>query len=148
MILGAGAPGAREWSTMEETLPKTANAETARAKSGEVIRGSVRAEFRRCGKRGCRCANAGDPGHGPYYYRYFRVRGRLTKRYVPREQAAAVAAACRTRREARREGRRLIADCLAAVREVNRMLRGSGGGGSAGASDRDRAELLERLYGK
>jgi hypothetical protein len=131
---------------MEKALPKTATTEAETVKPlprAEVIRGSVRAEYRRCGKPNCRCASAGDPGHGPYYYRYFRARGRLTKRYVPRGEAAAVATACRERRERRRESRRLLSECLAALREIDRLLPGA----PRAATDRDLAGLRERLYG-
>lgn len=43
--------------------------------------GSVHMEFKRCGKPKCRC-NQGLH-HGPYFYHYWRERGRLKKRYVP-----------------------------------------------------------------
>lgn len=35
---------------------------------GEVLRGSLIERYRRCGKPGCRCARAGEKGHGPAHY--------------------------------------------------------------------------------
>jgi hypothetical protein len=61
------------------------------------LAGSLQAEWRRCGKPTCRCAR-GEP-HGPYFYRYWRDGVRRCKRYVPRAQVPAVAAAIRLRRE-------------------------------------------------
>ena len=34
---------------------------------GDFRRGALCAVFRRCGKRGCHCAQPGDRGHGPQY---------------------------------------------------------------------------------
>jgi hypothetical protein len=34
---------------------------------GDFRRGTLSAVFRKCGKPNCRCAQAGDPGHGPQY---------------------------------------------------------------------------------
>ena len=52
--------------------------------------GSLRLEWRRCGKPSCRCARG--ERHGPYAYRYWSEGGRRRKRYVPRAQVAAVLA--------------------------------------------------------
>jgi len=52
------------------------------------MRETIRMEYVRCGKSGCR----GCP-HGPYYYAYWRENGKLRKRYLgkndPREARAA-----------------------------------------------------------
>ena len=34
---------------------------------GDFRRGTLSAVFRKCGKPNCRCAQPGDPGHGPQY---------------------------------------------------------------------------------
>lgn len=44
------------------------------------LRGSIHIEFKRCGRARCRCNNG--QRHGPYLYRYFRLGGKLHKRYV------------------------------------------------------------------
>lgn len=43
---------------------------------------TYRAEYRRCGKSGCKCA-AGAL-HGPYFYAYRKAGSRTTRRYVGR----------------------------------------------------------------
>ena len=42
---------------------------------------TYREELVKCGDKSCRCAKGG-PLHGPYWYRYWRVDGKLKKRYV------------------------------------------------------------------
>ena len=53
-------------------LKELTDLETRRAQLREELRnlgdfraGSIGAIVRRCGKSGCRCAQPGDPGHGP-----------------------------------------------------------------------------------
>ena len=46
--------------------------------AADMRRGSITEVFRRCGKDNCRCADASDPGHGPYYA-YTRKVGGKTK---------------------------------------------------------------------
>lgn len=36
----------------------------------------------KCGKPSCRCAKAGALGHGPYWYRYWKEKGRTRCKYV------------------------------------------------------------------
>ena len=66
----------------------------------EVIRGTLRRRYVRCGKPGCHCARG--QGHLAYY-RFWREGGRLRKCYVRRADLAAVRAACEARRRERRE---------------------------------------------
>lgn len=44
---------------------------------------SLHQEWRRCGKPTCRCARAGDPGHGPRHTLVRRQGGRVVTRQVP-----------------------------------------------------------------
>jgi len=45
-------------------------------------------QYRRCGKADCaRCA-AGGPGHGPYWYAYWREDGRMRSRYLGKDAPA------------------------------------------------------------
>lgn len=57
----------------------------------EPLPGSLRAEFRRCGKPTCRCARG--QLHGPYYCRRWWENGRQHKAYVRRSQLEDVRAA-------------------------------------------------------
>ncbi|MBD3886823.1 hypothetical protein IFO70_34870 [Phormidium tenue FACHB-886] len=39
----------------------------------------------RCGKVGCKCAGENGELHGPYWYAYWRVDGKLKSRYVGKQ---------------------------------------------------------------
>jgi hypothetical protein len=71
-----------------ETLPKT-------------LLGVVCAQWRKCGKAGCRCAR-GDL-HGPYFARFWRQGGRLRKAYVRKADVEDVRGRCLARRQERAE---------------------------------------------
>jgi hypothetical protein len=49
------------------------------AATGDVRRGSVSANYRRCGKPNCACAQPGHPGHGPRWLWTRSETGRKTK---------------------------------------------------------------------
>jgi len=77
--------------------------------AGEVLRGSIQRQFRRCGKEGCRCAR-GDL-HGPYVYLAVRTESRRGMVYIP---AAAVEAV-----ERRIEATGQIEAALAEISAIN-----------------------------
>src|SRR4051794_27094237 len=70
-----------------------------------ILRGTVHAEMKRCGRANCACATEGGQLHGPYFYRYFREGGnhKLRRVYVKPEDVAAVQAACQAGRARRKE---------------------------------------------
>ncbi len=106
------------------------------------LRGSLQAEYKRCGKPACRCAT-GKP-HGPYHYHRWRedayeivdgelmaVGRRHCRRYVSRHDAPRVLALCqlhRNRRYALRQAltvlsaRRMTREFLKAMRVVEEAL--------------------------
>jgi len=43
-------------------------------------------QFKKCGKAGCKC-NAGTL-HGPYYYYFYRINGKLKKSYISKANGA------------------------------------------------------------
>jgi len=43
---------------------------------------SYRPQYRRCGKAGCVACAPGSPGHGPYWYAFWREDGRARSRYL------------------------------------------------------------------
>ena len=49
------------------------------AATGDFRRGSISANYRRCGKPNCACAQPDHPGHGPRYLWTRTVAGRGTK---------------------------------------------------------------------
>ncbi len=49
------------------------------------VRVTYRRQYRRCGKAGCTCCGLGRPGHGPYWYAFWREGGRPRSRYVGKE---------------------------------------------------------------
>jgi hypothetical protein len=46
----------------------------------KILEGSVQRQLKKCGKPNCRCAR-GDL-HGPYYYHFVRIEGKLVRRYL------------------------------------------------------------------
>lgn len=58
-------------------------------------------QYVRCGKPGCHCAHGNK--HGPYHYLFYRLDGRLRKRYVAKADVVKIGALCNSRREGRRE---------------------------------------------
>ena len=52
----------------------------------QVLRGSLVTRYRRCGRKGCHCAQKSDPGHGPAYYLMITIGvGNTVQIYVPKE---------------------------------------------------------------
>ncbi len=48
-------------------------------------------QFRRCNKSDCSCCSLGAPGHGPYWYAYWREGRRLRSHYLGKQLPPAVA---------------------------------------------------------
>lgn len=46
------------------------------AQTGDMRRGSISENYRRCGKPGCCCTASDHPGHGPYYAFTRKVAGK------------------------------------------------------------------------
>jgi hypothetical protein len=67
----------------------------------KTLPGVVCQQWVRCGRPGCRCARGHL--HGPYYYYFSRVNGRLRKRYLRPADLELVRAAGQARQEQRRE---------------------------------------------
>lgn len=83
----------------------------------EEMDGTLHRQWVRCGRQGCWCRTG--PGHGPYWYHFQRVDGKLRKRYVPTDQVAAVRAgikARQTREQRIRESVRLAQEAFHAIR--------------------------------
>jgi hypothetical protein len=48
--------------------------------------GSISATVRKCGKPGCRCARAGDPGHGPNFRLTYKAKGKTFTEVLPDQE--------------------------------------------------------------
>lgn len=53
------------------------------AQIGNFRPGSIGPLVRRCGKRGCRCARPGDPGHGPNFRLTYKLNGKTRSESLP-----------------------------------------------------------------
>ena len=82
--------------------------------------GSLREEWRRCGKSTCRWARG--TLHGPYWYLRWREGARQRRRYVPREQVTAIQDAIEQRRRLRPPARSLQQE-LAGLRRLAHEVR-------------------------
>jgi hypothetical protein len=67
----------------------------------KTLPGVVCQQWVRCGRPNCRCARG--QLHGPYFYHFFRHRGRLRKRYILPADLDGVRTACEARQLRRRE---------------------------------------------
>jgi hypothetical protein len=52
------------------------------AKTGDFRRGNVAENFRRCGKKGCACADPDRPGHGPRHLLTRSVEGKTKSTHL------------------------------------------------------------------
>lgn len=89
----------------------------------KMLPGSVQPQYTRCGRATCKCARG--ELHGPYYYHFARVGGRLTKRYLKAHEVEPIRVACLAWREEKRmsrsqsnETRRLIREFKVRLRDV------------------------------
>ena len=74
-----------------------------------TLPGTVVAQYRRCGNRGCHCYRG--ELHGPYWYRFWRDENkRVRSEYVRLADLEAVRAACAARQEEERKTRQTLAD--------------------------------------
>jgi hypothetical protein len=83
----------------------------------KMLPGVVCEQWKRCGRKNCRCV-AGAL-HGPYFYRFWRQGGRLRKAYVPRNAVDDVRKCCAARQEAARSH----AAASAELRRMTEILR-------------------------
>lgn len=80
-------------------------------------------QYRKCGKAGCKC-NAGSL-HGPYYYYFYRVDGKLKKSYIRKADAAKLWEGYSKQRQIRKQGaadRKRYVELNRNLRQVDRFL--------------------------
>jgi hypothetical protein len=83
--------------------------------------GTVHKQLVKCGKPSCKCARG--ELHGPYYYYFVRVGGRLKKRYLKHDDVKAIQVACRSRREDEKATRQQTRQAQLSVRQIIARLR-------------------------
>lgn len=108
--LGKGQTGTSRRINPEKLLPKI-----------EGIQGAVCPQWKRCGKPRCRCAKGSL--HGPYYYHFWYVDGKLRKKYIRKSNVEAVSAACKASREQYRRFRDAINWCRNNLTQLSESLR-------------------------
>lgn len=85
------------------------------------MRGSVHAQYVRCGKVTCKCTRG--ELHGPYFYHFVRVGGRLRKRYLKAHEVEQMRVACATWRKKEKARRTQSRQSWQVIRAVNTQLR-------------------------
>ncbi len=108
---------------------KTKNQKALPKIAAVPLTGAVVAQYKRCGKPGCRCSDREKPLlHGPYWYRVWREKGVCRKVYVRATDLHTVRAACATSAEGRHKsaGRRrataeVMNDCRKLWEAARRM---------------------------
>lgn len=62
--------------TVENLEDKRKSLYTKLQNVGDFRRGTLSANYRKCGKQNCTCARAGHPGHGPQYLWSATIKGK------------------------------------------------------------------------
>ena len=76
------------------------------ARIGDLRPGSLRPQYRRCGKPNCRCAGVGARGHGPSWFLSRTVKGKMNCQAIPvavLEETRRQVAECQRLRDLTRE---------------------------------------------
>lgn len=87
----------------------------------KTMPGTVHAQYVKCGKSNCKCADG--ELHGAYYYHFIRVGGRLKKRYLKADEVRQVQKACLLRQQQERKRHTINADNWRHLRELRSELR-------------------------
>ena len=83
----------------------------------KMMKGSVHAQWVKCGKAGCKCAHG--ELHGPYFYLFWRENGKLRKEYVRRADLLQVRSATAAYRSEMQQMR----DAKSMLRQIRELLR-------------------------
>ena len=78
-----GEPMQKE--TVQQLEQRAAELKAGLATVGNMRPGSLVERYRRCGKPGCRCAQPGDPGHGPSWSLTHSVSGKTETKIIPQD---------------------------------------------------------------
>jgi hypothetical protein len=87
----------------------------------EPIRGSLMAQYKRCGNRNCRCAKGFK--HGPFFYHVWYVQGIRYKSYVKKADFDRIKAGIAAFRAQRRERQRSAVELKTMLQEIREASR-------------------------
>lgn len=87
----------------------------------KIMPGTVQKQLKRCGKANCKCRTR-DELHISFYH-FYRINGRLVKRYLRRDKVAEMRAACLARQKMEKHFRQRIKGTLQTLREMREELR-------------------------
>jgi hypothetical protein len=90
----------------------------------QPIRGSLMAQYKRCGRANCRCASGSK--HGPFFYHVWYAQGTRHKSYVKKADLVRISAgieAYRTQRREQRQSAEEMKSLAREIREANRNVR-------------------------
>ena len=87
----------------------------------EPLRGSLMAQYKRCGSDNCRCAKGFK--HGPFFYHVWYVQGVRYKSYVKKADFDRVNAGIEAFRAREREQQRSAAELRTMLREIREASR-------------------------
>lgn len=86
-----------------------------------IVGGSVVAYLVKCCRTNCKCS-VGEL-HGPYFYRYWREKGKRYKQYIKREDVEAINLACTNYRKQHHQTKQLKTQQLAQWRRLKAQLK-------------------------
>ena len=89
---------------------------------GKTMRGSVHRQFKKCGKKNCKCARG--ELHSTFYH-FVRIDGKLKTRYLKKSEADQIQMACRERRMLGKEQKEKLNNSMNNLRQIATGLRDS-----------------------
>jgi hypothetical protein len=87
----------------------------------KIIEGTICPQLVRCGKYNCKCTRG--ELHGPYHYLFFRIKGKLIKRYIRSADVQRQLILLNHWHKQKREERDLINLSCRQVKELTQQLR-------------------------
>lgn len=87
----------------------------------KMMPGTMHAQYVKCGKQNCKCANG--ELHGAYYYHFVRVGGKLRKRYIKASEVKQIRIACQARQREQNKRIEMLRKHWQKLREIRQDLR-------------------------
>jgi hypothetical protein len=120
--------------TVQQLEQRAAELKARLATVRDMRPGSLVERYRRCGKPGCRCAQPGDPGHGPSWSLTHAVSGKTETKIIPPGAVEETQEQIATYRRFRNQVRALVET---SEKLCDARLRGSGATSEAETEKRD-----------